>query len=87
VNWFRTGKWRFLYLLALAQLVGGPLVLLQFTVFCKMALHETPRVGVAKAAVGVWNLDDFRAVLATAEHPRATGKKSLPPTDDTKLKI
>lgn len=83
----RLGKFRFLYLLALVQLVGGPLVLLQVTVFCKMALHEAPRVGMAKAAVRAWQSDDFQTVLAAADGIRSKESKSLPPTGDPKLKL
>jgi len=67
MNIFRTGKFRLLYLLALVQLVGGPLVLFQVTVLCKLTLDETPRVGVARAAVLAWHSDDFRAVVAGTE--------------------
>jgi hypothetical protein len=81
----RLGKFRFLYLLALAQLVGGPLVLLQVTVFCKVALHEAPRVGMAKAAVRAWQSDDFQSVLVAADGIRSKDSKSLPPTGDPKL--
>lgn len=89
MNFFRTGKWRFLYVLALAQLLGGPLVLLQVTVFCKLALHEAPRMGMAKAAAKTWDSGDFQAVLATADAglPKTAGKKPLPPTDTPKLKV
>jgi hypothetical protein len=46
----RTGKLRLLYVLALAQLVGGPLVLLQVTLFCKLTVKEVPHMKVAEAA-------------------------------------
>ena len=87
MDFFRSGKLRWLYLLALAQLVGGPLVLLQVTVFCKMALYEAPRAGMAKAAAHVWNSDDFQAVLATADVAKTGEKKSSIPTPDSKLKL
>ncbi len=83
----RLGKFRFIYLLALVQLVGGPLVLLQVTVFCKVALREAPRVGMAKAAVRAWQSDDFQTVLAAADGIRSKESKSLPPTGDSKLKL
>ena len=83
----RLGKFRFLYLLALVQLVGGPLVLLQVTVFCKMTLHEAPRVGMAKAAVRAWQADNFQTVLAAADGVRSKDSKSLPPNADPKLKL
>lgn len=87
MDFFRTGKLRWLYLLALAQLVGGPLVLLQVTVFCKLALHEAPRVGVAKAALHAWRSDDFQAVLVAADLVRKDDSKSPAPTDGPKPKL
>lgn len=87
MNFLRTGKLRFLYWLALAQLVGGPLVLLQVTVFCKVALHETPRVGMAKAAMQAWQSDDFQAVLASPDGVPSRERKSAPPADGPKLKL
>lgn len=85
MDFLRTGKLRFLYWLALAQLVGGPLVLLQVTVFCKLALHEAPRVGMARAAVHAWQSEDFQAVLATADSVGKGERKSSPPTRDPGL--
>jgi hypothetical protein len=87
MDFFRTGKLRFLYWLALAQLVGGPLVLLQVTVFCKLALHETPRVGVAQAAVRAWQSGDFQALLAATDELPSSERKSAPPADGQKLKL
>lgn len=87
MGFFRSGKLRWLYVLALAQLVGGPLVLLQVTVFCKLALHEAPRAGMAKAAVRAWQSDDFQAALFTAEVVKPGGKKSEPAPDGPKLKL
>jgi hypothetical protein len=81
----RLGKLRFLYLLALAQLVGGPLVLLQVTVFCKVALHEAPRAGMAKAAVRAWQSDDFQSVLAETNPTENNRRESAPPTRDPSL--
>lgn len=83
----RLGKFRFLYLLALAQLVGGPLVLLQVTVFCKLALHEAPRLGMAKATVLAWQSEDFQTALAAVDGVRSREPKSAPPTGDPKLKL
>ena len=87
MNFFRTGKFRFLYLLALVQLVGGPLVLLQVTVFCKLTLHETPRIGMTKAAVSAWRSADFQAVLAPVEVAKADDSKSDPSRNGPKVKL
>lgn len=67
MNFFRTGKFRLLYLLALVQLVGGPLVLLQVTVFCKMTLRESPQTGLAKATSRAWNSQEFQSALIAAD--------------------
>lgn len=77
---FRSGKLRWLYLLALAQLVGGPLVLLQFALFCKVTLHETPRVGIARAAVFAWQAEGCHDTLVTADRDatRRDGKAPRP---------
>lgn len=87
MNFFRTGKLRFLYWLALAQLVGGPLVLLQVTVFCKLALNEAPRVGMVRAAAGAWKSAEFQATLTATAISKAGETKTLPPTGDPKLKL
>jgi hypothetical protein len=87
MNFFRTGKLRWLYLLALAQLVGGPLVLLQVAMFCKVTLHEAPEVGIAKATVHAWHSHDFQAVLVTAEVVNKGDIKAPAPTDKSKVKM
>lgn len=87
MDFFRAGKMRWLYLLALAQLVGGPLVLLQVTVFTKLTLHEAPRMGVAKAAVRAWHSDDFQAVLIAADVARKDDSKAPAPTGGSKPKL
>jgi hypothetical protein len=63
------------------------LVLLQVTVFCKLALHEAPRVGMAEAARVAWQSDDFQTVLTAADGDRFKKSKSLPPTRDPNLKL
>lgn len=87
MNFFRTGKMRWLYLLALVQLVGGPLVLLQVTVFCKLTLHEAPHLGVAKAVVSAWHSDDFQAVLVAADVVRKPDSKAPAPIEGSKSKL
>lgn len=67
---FRSGKLRFLYLLALVQLVGGPLVLLQVTLFSKLVIREVPRVGVIAAVSIALDSPEFRDTLADATLPR-----------------
>jgi hypothetical protein len=64
MNFFRTGKFRLLYWLALIQLVGWPLVHFQVAVFCKLTLYETPRIGMVKVAVRALESEDFQVLLA-----------------------
>ncbi len=66
---FRCRKLRLLYLLALVQLVGGPLVLLHVSVFCKMTLEETPRMGMAEAAAAAWHSEGFQTALIADAFP------------------
>ncbi len=87
MGFFRSGKLRLLYVLALVQLVGGPLVLFQVSVFCKLALHEAPRIGVAKAAELAWKSERFQAVLVAGEIPHAKVVKPLPGGDGPKAKV
>lgn len=87
MNLFRTKKWRLLYLLALAQLVGGPLVLLQVTVFCKMTLTEAPHLGLMRAAVATLNSDNFHGALAAEEWAADDANKSVMPTGEPKQKL
>lgn len=86
MGFFRSGKLRWLYVLALVQLVGGPLVLFQVSLFCKLALHEAPQVGVAKAAGLAWKSEKFQAALAAAEVVVAKVEKSSPGGDGPKAK-
>jgi hypothetical protein len=79
---FRTRNLRLLYVLALAQLVGGPLVLLQLTLFCKLTLQETPHVGMARAAVQTWHSDDFQTALTAGISTAPCETKSKPPARD-----
>ncbi len=60
---FRCRKMRFLYLLALLQLVGGPLVLLHVTVFCKLTVSNAPEIGLARAAVSAWHSEGFQKAI------------------------
>ena len=71
---------RHLVLLALFQLVAGPLMLLQVTVFCSLTARETPQQGVAKAVVKAWHSDAFQSLLALSDEGRVEKDHgSLPP--------
>lgn len=78
-------KLRWLYVLALAQLVGGPLVLLQLTFFCKLTLHELPQVGIARAAMQVWDSDDFQCALTGHVSGTSGETKSNSPARDAQV--
>lgn len=89
MNSFRCGKLRLLYLLALAQLVGGPLVLLQVTFFCKTVAQELPRRELSSALVEAW--DSSCAVtegVAVANDPQQQplSRQKKDPTKWTKVK-
>jgi hypothetical protein len=84
---FSTKNLRFLYLLALFQLVAGPLVLFQVTVLCKLTVRETPRIGVAKAVSKAWCSPEFQAAFTTDDEVKPTSAKSPLPTSDPKAKI
>jgi hypothetical protein len=81
MGFFRSGKLRYLYLLALAQLVGGPLVLLHVTVFCKLTVREAPRVGFAQAVAVALDSDEFRACASAGLPKRETPAKESPESD------
>ncbi len=83
----RTGKVRLLYLLALIQLVGGPLVLLQVTVFCNLTLNEAPRLGMAKAAVHAWHSPDFQAVLVMPDIEKGNARDGKSRNQGPKVKL
>ncbi len=68
-------KLRPLYLLALLQLVGGPLVLLHVTMFCKLTLDETPRMGMAKAVEAAWKSEGFQKALLADALPEKPARK------------
>lgn len=79
-------KTRILYLLALLQLVGGPLILLQVTFFCKLTLREAPEIGIAAAASQAWNSDEFQAVLI-GDIPKRNQNQFPHPSQDPGSKV
>ena len=79
-------KLKFLYLLALCQLLAGPLVLLQVVVFCQKAAPEIPRQGLVSAAQIAWHSDEFQAALRQAD-PICKDSKSSVPKSDPSLKL
>gem|GEM_PF-2721276 len=80
------GKFRFLYLLALAQLVGGPLVLLHVTLFATLTIREAPRVGIVQAVAEAWASPAFQESITTAALPWKDSMKSEKHDGKVKLK-
>ncbi len=75
-------KLKLLYILALFQLVAGPLVLFQVTLFCKLTVSETPRQGIAKAFGKAWSSNEFQASIQNADGVKKEAAKSPLPTSD-----
>lgn len=73
---------RWLLLLALFQLVAGPLVLLQVMVFCQVAAEKAPEQGIVKAATEAWQSAEFQRTLdvASAVH---TSRSEVPTPEKT----
>lgn len=67
--------------------MGGPLVLLQVTVFCKMTLAEAPHVGLVRAAVDTLTSEHFHGAIAAGKWIANDAKKSVPPTGEPKQKL
>ena len=80
-------KMKLLYVLALFQLVAGPLMLMQVTVFCKMVVKESPRQGVAAAFEKSWSSEEFQAVLASPDPLKKGDAQSPQPAPEQKLKV
>jgi hypothetical protein len=80
---------RHLYLLALFQLLVGPLVLVQVTMFCTLTVRELPQHGVAAAVARAWHNDQFQSLLNASHEERIeTSKSSLPDASGkAKLKV
>lgn len=77
---------KILYLLALAQLVGGPLVLLQVTLFCKLTFAHNSGQGWLEAARVALNSDEFRTGPQLQPLRESTDGKSKPaPQDPSKM--
>jgi len=54
---------KFLYALALFQLVAGPLVIFQVSLLCKLTVREMPRSGVGPAFQRALESEDFQAAV------------------------
>jgi hypothetical protein len=80
-------KLRTLYLLALFQLVAGPLVLFQVSVLSKMVVREAPAHGISKAVTLAWNSPEFQSALSHGELPDVVKPRQTTPTSDPKATL
>lgn len=79
---------RALCLLALFQLLAGPLVLALVFAFAKVTVREAPQQGLAKAIQKAWQSTEVQTVLhAVAQETKDTSKSSLPKAAKDKIKI
>jgi len=69
-----------LYLLALFQLVAGPLVLFCVMILCRETAREAADHGVVTAVSMAWKSPGFQAALATVERPDVS-KRDCPDRD------
>jgi hypothetical protein len=78
---------RHLYLLALFQLVGGPLVILAVVFFCRMTAQHATDHGVTTGIVKVWQSPEWEAVAQALvgmaqERQRSHAPDTVPPVQD-----
>lgn len=57
---------RWLYLLALFQLVAGPLVLVTVLTFCEITVRETPTQGLTEALSAAWHSSEVQSLIQNA---------------------
>jgi len=57
---------RWLYLLALFQLVAGPLVLVTVLTFCEITVREVPTQGLTEALSSAWHSPEVQALIQNA---------------------
>lgn len=79
---------RTLYLLALFQLVAGPLVLGLVFAFAKITVREAPLHGLAKAVQKAWQSPEVQTALqAVTQETQDSSRSSLPKAAKDKVKI
>ncbi len=69
---------RSLYLLALFQLVAGPLVLVTVMSFCKVTVREAPSQGLVKAMSAAWQSHEVQTALQAVSDESHEASKSAP---------
>jgi len=57
---------RWLYLLALFQLVAGPLVVVTVLTFCEITVREVPTQGLTEALSSAWHSPEVQALIQNA---------------------
>lgn len=80
-------RMKLLYLLALFQLVAGPLVIFQVTVLCKLTVKEVRQQGAGAAFVKALHGEDFQATIRNSMDLAKKDARSPLPTSDPKGKI
>jgi hypothetical protein len=70
---------RWLYLLALFQLVAGPLVLVTVMTFCKVTVREAPSQGLVKAMSAALQSDEVQALVQVTSNAQTEDSKSSLP--------
>lgn len=79
---------RTLYLLALFQLVAGPLVLVTLFTFARVMEREAPQHGIVKAAQLAWESHEVQTTLqVVCPESQDTSKTTLPKLVKEKIKI
>lgn len=81
-----TGKLKLLYVLALFQLLAGPLILLQVASICEFTVKEASHHGIAVAVEKAWSGEHLEMLAEMPEH-HADKTRSPHPTSDPKGKI
>jgi len=78
---------RFIYLLALFQLVAGPLVIFQVTALCKLTVKEARQHGAGAAFVEALRGEELQAAVRNSVQLVQKNSKSPLPTSDSKGKL
>ena len=80
-----SSKYRTLFLLVMLQVVVGPLVLLQVSVFCSLTVREVACQGVTKALVKAWKSDTFQSLFNACDADSVQKRQGSLPSDDGKV--
>ena len=75
---------RWLYLLALFQLVAGPLVLVTVLTFCEITVRETPTHGLTEALSSAWHSPEVQSLIQNATRLPAKDSNAPLPVDSSR---